>query len=141
MIYTPNTRKAMIIAFNAHLGQLDKSGVPYIYHPIHVAEQMSTEEECIVALLHDTVEDTDVTFEQLEKDFSNTVIQALKLLTHDESVPYMDYVRNLKHNPIAKKVKIADLFHNCDENRKEQNEKDKKRNQKYLEAIKLLIEQ
>lgn len=141
MIYTPNTMKAMVIAFNAHLGQLDKSGIPYIYHPIHVAEQMSTEEECIVALLHDVVEDTEITFEQLEKEFSDTVIEALKLLTHDEAVPYMDYIKNLKYNPIARRVKIQDLLHNSDESRKEQNEKDKKRNKKYWEAIKLLIEQ
>ena len=141
MIYNPNTMKAMVIAFNAHLGQLDKSGIPYIYHPIHVAEQMSTEEECIVALLHDVVEDTEITFEQLEKEFSDTVIEALKLLTHDEAVPYMDYIKNLKYNPIARRVKIQDLLHNSDESRKEQNEKDKKRNKKYWEAIKLLIEQ
>ena len=58
MIYTPKTKKAMIIAYNAHNGQVDKSGIPYIYHPIHLAEQMDTETECIVALLHDVVEDT-----------------------------------------------------------------------------------
>ena len=61
MIYTDNTRKAMKIAYNAHNGQVDKSGVPYIFHPIHLAEQMNTEEECIVALIHDVVEDTDMT--------------------------------------------------------------------------------
>ena len=86
MVYTENTNKAMILAYNAHMGQLDKSGIPYIYHPIHLAEQMDTEEECICALLHDVVEDTDVTFEELEKIFSKTVIDALKLLTHDPSV-------------------------------------------------------
>lgn len=141
MIYTPNTRKAMIIAFNAHMGQLDKSGVPYIYHPIHLAEQMQTEEECIVALLHDTVEDTEITFEELEKNFSSRIIEALKLLTHDKSVPYMDYVRLLKSNLIAKNVKLADLRHNSDETRlDQQTEKDKKRNQKYKEAIAILSE-
>ena len=88
MVYTKNTRKAMNIAYNAHMGQYDKSGIPYIFHPMHLAEQMDTEEECIVALLHDVVEDTDVTFEELEKEFSNTVIDALKLMTHDKSVPY-----------------------------------------------------
>ena len=66
MIYTVNTRKAMEIAYKAHHGQVDKSGVPYIFHPIHLAEQMDTEDECIVALLHDVVEDTEMTFEQLE---------------------------------------------------------------------------
>ena len=141
MIYTPNTRKAMNIAYYAHRGQLDKSGVSYIYHPIHLAEQMDTEEECIVALLHDTVEDTDVTFEQLEKEFSKTVIEALKLLTHDKSIPYMEYVRAIKNNPIARKVKIADLYHNSDETRLDKvTEKDQKRNQKYKEALKILSE-
>ena len=63
MIYTNLTNKAMRIAYNAHNGQLDKSDVPYIFHPFHLAEQMKTEHEVIVALLHDVVEDTDVTLE------------------------------------------------------------------------------
>lgn len=114
MIYTDGTRKAMIIAYYAHQNQFDKSGVPYVFHPIHLAEQMDTEEECIVALLHDTVEDSDVTFDDLEKDFSPEVVQAVKLLTHDSKVDYMDYVRAIKMNPIARKVKLADLHHNSD---------------------------
>lgn len=139
MVYTTNTQKAMKIAYDAHYGQVDKSGVPYIYHPIHLAEQMQTEEECIVALLHDVVEDTEITFEQLEKEFSDTVIQALKLLTHDKSTDYMEYVRNLKHNPIARKVKLADLRHNSDVTRIEKiTEKDVKRQEKYLSAIEFL---
>lgn len=139
MIYTDNTRKAMKIAYNAHLGQVDKSGIPYIYHPIHLAEQMETEEECIVALLHDTVEDTEITFEQLEKEFSDTVIEALKLLTHDKSIEYMDYVRKIKSNSIARKVKLTDLQHNSDETRMESlTEKDKERNEKYRKAIEFL---
>ena len=141
MIYTPNTRKAMILAYNAHLGQFDKSGIPYILHPIHVAEQMETEEECIVAILHDTVEDTNVTFKQLEKEFSKEIIKALKLLTHDKSVPYMDYVMKIKSNPIAKKVKLADLKHNSDETRLDVlTLKDKERNEKYKKAIEYLSE-
>ena len=141
MIYTKNTRKAMKIAYDAHHGQLDKSGVPYVYHPIHLAEQMKTEEECIVALLHDVVEDTDITFEQLANEFSDTIIQALKLLTHDDSVDYMDYVRKLKHNAIARNVKLADLHHNSDVTRlDEMSEKDKLRNKKYSEAMRILTE-
>lgn len=141
MIYTENTNKAMKLAFNAHMGQVDKSGVPYIYHPIHLAEQMDTEEECIVAILHDVVEDTKITFEQLEKEFSEKVIVALKLLTHDDSVEYMDYIRSLKNNPIARKVKMADLNHNSDKTRlKIITEKDIKRIAKYHEAIKILNE-
>ena len=142
MIYTEQTKKAMIIAYNAHHGQVDKSGVPYIFHPIHVAEQMETEEECIVALLHDTVEDTNITFEVLEKEFSATVIEALKLLTHDESIDYFDYVRKLKNNPIAKKVKLADLYHNSDITRMENpTEKDWKRKEKCHKAILILLEE
>lgn len=140
MIYTDNTEKAMRIAYQAHHGQVDKSGVPYIFHPIHLAEQMKTEEECIVALLHDVVEDTNITFEQLEKEFSPKVIEALKLLTHDDSVEYMEYVRRLKHNPIAKKVKLADLWHNYDDTRlRKITPKDLERREKYREAIRNLI--
>lgn len=141
MIYTSNTRKAMNIAYNAHIGQVDKSGVPYIYHPIHLAEQMETEEECIVALLHDTVEDTNVTLEELEKEFSKPIVEAVKLLTHDDSTPYMEYVRKIKENTIAKRVKLADLRHNSDITRKEEiTEKDLERNEKYKKALKILSE-
>lgn len=139
MVNTKLTRKAMKIAYNAHLNQVDKSGVPYIYHPIHLAEQMDTEIECIVALLHDVVEDTDITFEQLEKEFPRKVIEVLKLLTHDKNIDYMEYVKNLKVNPIAKKVKIADIKHNSDETRLEKiTEKDVARRDKYKKALEIL---
>ena len=139
MIYTKNTRKAIIIAYNAHINQKDRSGLPYILHPIHLAEQMDTEEECIVALLHDVVEDTEVTFKELEKDFSKTIIDALKLLTHDKETDYFEYIEKIKSNPLAKKVKLADLKHNSDETRLENiTEKDITRNKKYVKAIKIL---
>ncbi len=141
MIYTMQVFRAMNIAYSAHMGQFDKAGVPYIFHPIHLAEQMDTEEECIVALLHDVVEDTNVTFEDLEKDFPKSIIDAIKLLTHDKSVDYMEYVKNLKSNPIAKKVKLADLRHNSDTARLLKiTEKDIKRVEKYKKAIQLLNE-
>ncbi len=139
MIYTKNTKKAIIIAYNAHINQKDRSGLPYILHPIHLAEQMDTEEECIVALLHDVVEDTEVTFKELEKDFSKTIIDALKLLTHDKDTDYFEYIEKIKSNPLAKKVKLADLKHNSDETRLENiTEKDITRNKKYVKAIKIL---
>ena len=139
MVNTKLTRKAMKIAYNAHINQVDKSGVPYIYHPIHLAEQMNIEIECIVALLHDVVEDTDVTFEQLKQDFPEEVIEALKLLTHDKNTDYMEYVKKLKTNPIAKKVKIADIKHNADETRLEKiTVKDIARRNKYKKALEIL---
>ena len=115
MIYTSMTIKAMKLAYKAHEGQVDRSGVPYIFHPIHLAEQMDEEISCTVALLHDVVEDTEVTLAELEQAFPPAVTEAVCLLTHDKSVDYYDYVRNLKPNVIAKKVKLADLAHNSDE--------------------------
>lgn len=139
MINTKLTRKAMVIAYNAHANQFDKAGVPYIFHPIHLAEQMDTETECVVALLHDVVEDTDVTFEQLEKEFSSDIIKILKLLTHDKETDYMEYVKIIKENPIAKKVKIADIIHNADETRLETiTENDILRREKYQKALEIL---
>ncbi len=141
MINTRLTQKAMIIAYNAHNGQADKAGVPYIYHPIHVAEQMTTETECIVALLHDVVEDTEVTFKQLETFFSGEVIEILKVLTRNENADYYEYIKKIKKNPIARKVKIADLNHNLDITRlNEIKEEDMKRIEKYKKAMKILKE-
>ena len=141
MIYTENTKKAINIAYNAHMGQEDKFEIPYIFHPYHLAEQMDTEEECIVALLHDVVEDTNVTMEELEKEFSKTIIDALKLLTHDKTTDYMEYIKNIKGNSLATKVKLADLKHNSDKTRLTHiTKKYASKKQKYEEAIKLLSE-
>ena len=142
MLYTYLTKKAMKIAYNAHNDQTDKNGIPYIYHPIHLAEQMDDENTICVALLHDVVEDTDITLEELKSEgFHDEVIAALKLLTHDDKVPYMEYVRAVKTNAIATKVKLADLRHNSDLTRLDiVDEKAMKRAEKYKEAIKLLEE-
>ena len=117
MIYTELTIKAMVLAYNAHHGQFDKGGVPYIFHPIHLAEQMDDEISTCVALLHDTVEDTDVTLEQLAAEFPREIVEAVDLLTHREGVEYFDYIRAIRANPIAVKVKLADLAHNGDPKR------------------------
>ena len=117
MIYTKLTNKAMKIAYDAHHGQLDKSGMPYVFHPYHLAEQMTDEITVCVALLHDVMEDTDITYEQLACEFPSEVMEALKLLTHDKNTDYFDYVRAIKSNPYAKAVKLADLAHNSDQTR------------------------
>ena len=119
MVYTDLTRKAMILAYEAHHGQVDKAGVPYIFHPLHLAQQMPDEISCCVALLHDVVEDTPITVQQLEQAFPEAVTEALKLLTHREGTPYFDYVRAIRANPIAVKVKLADIAHNSDQTRLE----------------------
>lgn len=118
MIYTEMTQKAMKLCFDAHAGQLDKGGMPYVLHPVHLAEQMEDEVTTVVALLHDVVEDTAYTFDDLEAmGFDMAVLDALKLLTHADGVEYMDYVRAIAGNPVARKVKMADLAHNLDETR------------------------
>lgn len=142
MLYTALTKKAMKIAFEAHKNQTDKTGLPYIFHPFHLAEQMTDEATACAALLHDVVEDTPITFEQLEKEgFPGEVLDALRLLTHDEAVPYMDYVKQIKTNPIAAKVKLADLMHNSDLTRLDVvGERALRRTEKYKKAIDLLME-
>ena len=117
MIYTELTIKAMNLAYHAHHGQFDKGGVPSIFHPIHLAEEMDDEISTCVALLHDTVEDTAVTLEDLAAQFPAEVVNAVRLLTHGEDVDYFDYVRAIRQNPIAVKVKLADLRHNGDPKR------------------------
>ena len=140
MIYTEQTKKALKLCFEAHKEQVDKSGLPYVFHPFHLAEQMETEETVICALLHDVVEDTDMTFRDLEQmGFPARVIEALKLLTHDDAVPYLDYVAQIKKDPIARAVKLADLKHNSDLSRLDHvDEKALKRVEKYEKAMEIL---
>ena len=140
MIYTDMTKKALKLSFEAHNGQIDKSGMPYVFHPFHLAEQMKDENTVIVALLHDVAEDTDITVDDIRKmGFGEEVCEALRLMTHDENVPYMEYIKEIKSNPIAKAVKLADLQHNSDLTRLDTvTEKDKKRVEKYREAQRIL---
>ena len=140
MIYTPMTKRALTLCFAAHKDQLDKSGLPYVFHPFHLAESMTTEATTIVALLHDVVEDSTYTFEDLvQMGFGDEVIDALRLLTHGDGVDYMEYVRAIKGNPIAKAVKLADLTHNSDLTRLDKvDDKAIERRNKYLEAYELL---
>lgn len=142
MIYTEMTKKAMQICFDAHKDQKDKSGLPYVFHPFHLAEQMPDELTTTVALLHDVIEDSDFSFEYLQNaGFPQEVLDAVTLLTHDPSVPYMGYVAALKSNRIAREVKLADLRHNSDPNRlNEITDKDRARIEKYRKAITLLLE-
>ena len=141
MIYTEMTKKAIKLMFEKHKDQVDKSGMPYVFHPFHLAEQMDDEETTITALLHDIVEDTDTTFDDLRKlGFSDNVINALKLMTHDKNIDYFEYVKNISKNPIARKVKIKDLEHNMDTSRLDEvTDKDIERVKKYKKCHKYLL--
>ena len=140
MIYTDKTKKAMKLCFEAHKDQVDKSGMPYVFHPFHVAEQMKDEVTTIVALLHDVVEDTKFTLDDIAaRGFGQDVVDALALMTHDKNVPYLEYVAKLKNNPVARAVKLADLAHNSDPTRLDViDEKAKERFDKYKKAIAIL---
>lgn len=96
------------ICVYAHRGQVDKAGKPYYLYPEYVAAQVEGESEKIVALLHDMMEDTDFPVSVLEALFGQDIMDALYLLRHDKSVPYLDSVTRLKDNPIARTVKLAD---------------------------------
>jgi len=143
MIYTDLTKKAMRIAYDAHKEQTDKNGLPYIYHPIHLAEQMTDELSICASLLHDVVEDSPLTFVDLERlGIPKTVIAVLRLLTHDDDTPYMEYVQRIKTsgNQAAIAIKLADLRHNADVTRLDAvKEKDAARIEKYRAATELLL--
>lgn len=142
MIYTKMTKAALRLCFEAHRDQEDKSGMPYVFHPFHLAEQMTDEDTTVVALLHDVIEDTDYTTDDLRRlGFSERVVDAVALMTHAEGVPYMDYVAKIKENPIARAVKLADLRHNSDMSRLDEiTPYALKRAEKYAAAIRLLEE-
>ena len=140
-MYSKMINKALRIAAKAHEGQVDKAGLPYILHPVIVASCMENEDETITAVLHDVVEDTDISIDYLRAEgFSEQILDALKLLTHDKEIPYMEYIERISQNRIAKNVKLSDLANNSAEGRlDEQSEEDNKRNEKYLKAIKYLL--
>lgn len=106
---------ALQIATKAHEGQTDKNGAPFILHPLSVGLMGHTDEERIAGFLHDVVEDTEYTFQNLlDAGIPKGVVNALKLLTHDKNTPYLDYVQSIidSGNPIALHVKYHDLQHN-----------------------------
>lgn len=141
MIYSKKINKIMQFVYDLHNGQQDKSRVPYIYHVIHVAEQMNTEDETIVALLHDTLEDTKLNPNYIKDNWGEHILEAVKLLTHKKNEPYLDYIMKIKNNQLARKVKIADLKHNMDLTRiTNPSDKDFKRVEKYKKALEILEE-
>lgn len=141
MLYTPLTKKAMRICIAAHEGQVDRTGMLYLLHPFIVADHVDGEFETCAALLHDVVEDTDWDFDDLEREgIPAEVIDALRLLTHADDMPYMDYVAAAKANPIARAVKLADLAHNMDLGRLDTvTDVDQRRVEKYRAARELLL--
>ena len=127
---------ALRIAIEAHKGQTDKSGREYVMHPIRVAERCKNVKAKIVALLHDTIEDTDVTPDSLRADgFPEEIINGILSVTKREGESYEDFVSRAAQNPIGREVKIADLEDNMDVRRLEElTDEDVARLRKYLQA-------
>jgi len=142
MLYTKNTKKAINIMFEKHKNQVDKANIPYIYHPWYVADKMDDEDSTIVALLHDVLEDTDTSVEELQEyGFNQNIIDALVLLNHDKEIPYFEYIKNISENDLARKVKLKDLEHNSDLTRLDIiTDTDIKRYKKYHQSITMLEE-
>lgn len=139
----PIFERAVVIATICHAGIKDRGKLPYILHPINVMIGLDTQDERIVAILHDVVEDTDITFDDLRKlGFPEYIIEALDSVTHREDEEYMDYVKRAKKNPIGRKVKMKDLLHNSDLSRlKNPKQKDYERLEKYKKAYAYLCEE
>lgn len=134
--------KALVIATKAHEGQKDKAGSPYILHPIRVSNRCLTDEEKIVALLHDVIEDTNVSASDLlASGFPRNIVEAVLSVTRNEGESYEDFVIRSKQNPIGRQVKLHDLEDNMDITRFNQlTERDLVRLNKYLKAYRSLIE-
>ena len=144
MLYSQNIKKAVNIAFKAHEGQYDKGGYPYIMHSLHLAEEMTTENEVITALLHDVLEDSEISLDFIkEQGFSEDVTNALVSLTRRKDEEYSEYIKRIKNTGgIALSVKKADLRHNMALERLENlTEKDKERLIKYKVSYKELTEE
>ena len=139
--YNEQFQKALELAVEKHKNQTDKAGNPYILHPLHVMENVNSKEGKVVAILHDIIEDTDITEDYLLKiGLSKRIVDAVVALTRSEDMDYQEYIKNLSSNPLAKEVKLADLEHNMDLKRLPTlEEKDLERNRKYQIAYHYLI--
>lgn len=127
---------AKLVSRTAHRGQMDKSGKPYYLHPETVASFVTDPEDQVCAYLHDVLEDTDVTYEELLEVFGEETMKVLTLLTHRDEDDYFTYIDKIKTNERAVRVKLADLKHNMDLSRMPNpTEKDYKRLEKYKRAV------
>ncbi|MFI2856901.1 GTP pyrophosphokinase [Paenibacillus sp. JSM ZJ436] len=132
---------AIVLATSTHYGQVDKGGLPYILHPLRVMMQMDTEDERIVAVLHDVIEDSNVTIKYLAKiGLSSEVCEAIEALTRRENESYMQFIERCKQNPLARKVKTQDIYDNLSLSRiVEPTKEDYDRQKKYNKALRLLL--
>jgi len=109
----PTLEEAIILAVKAHAGQKQKNGEPYILHPLRVMMAVKDLNEKMAAVLHDVIEDSTVSLNNLlEKGFKQDVVEIVRLLTHEDSMSYEQYIERLRSNPSARRIKMADLQDN-----------------------------
>lgn len=142
MLYTEAIKNASAIMIQAHAGQVDKGGYPYVMHPIHLAEQMAFEDEIIVALLHDVAEDHPEYWDLIVDSFDTNVVKALAILNRhsqeNSNLTYSQYIKNVATNHLALKIKLADLKHNMDASRLKDG--DKYNPKRYIKSYNYLLE-
>lgn len=133
----PSLEDAIILAASAHRGQRDKAGRPYILHPLRMMLRLQTDEERLVAVLHDVVEDSDVTLDDLRRQgYGERIVAAVDHLTRREGESYDDFVARAAADPLARAVKVADLEDNLDTTRlAEITERDQERLARYQRAL------
>ncbi len=136
-----NLDKAIAIASKAHAGQVDKAGRPYILHPLRLMLKFRNEDEMIVAVMHDVVEDSDISLDELKNSgFSEVVTQAIDCLSKRNGESYEDFILRIANNALARKIKVEDIKDNLDLTRIEHlDAKDLARVEKYHRALNFLI--
>jgi len=122
------------LAKEYHEGQTRRDGEPYVSHPLSVAQKLKGNKERIVGTLHDILEDTEITEEELKKHFTKDIVETVKLLTKEDGQDYLKYLKKVKENELARKVKIADMKHNLNDNPTQKQVK------KYTKGLKILEE-
>jgi len=142
MAYSTDIEAAKALATGAHAGQTDKAGLPYITHPERVASRLSTAEAQVVGWLHDTVEDTSITVQEIESQFGPETAAAVDAISRRDGEAWSDYIDRVAANPVARQVKISDLIDNSNLSRiPHVTMKDVKRQAKYNRTLKRLLEE
>lgn len=132
--------KAIEIAARAHRDQRDKNGAPYILHPLRIMVRMPSLETMTIAVLHDVVEDSDITLDDLRREgFGEAIVAGVDCLTRRPREDYADYIERVKQNPLAVQVKLGDLEDNMNLQRLDRlQESDFKRVMKYHDTFQML---
>ena len=140
MGYSKDVEAAKALATRMHEGQLDKAGLPYITHPERVAARLTTPEAQVVGWLHDTVEDTALTLEEIEVQFGSETAEAVDAVSRRDGEKWGDYLERVAANPMARQVKISDLIDNSNLQRIPQvTMKDVDRQKRYNKALSMLL--